>query len=196
MAEVSVPESKQKIQARLISIVRIADLDIEPLNADRLQNLWARLNTEVVKESPAEIQENYALRSATGTAWFDATADSNRLYRYKIQVVTQRAVSDDLLTNSIKYPAAKFTTDIRASLINPINDGIYAEFKVLDNGKMVRCKILRSYYLRSGYEAIAVKPLFQNRNGILIISFTDKKAVSKVPYTYVVVPYDAAGNRN
>jgi fibronectin type 3 domain-containing protein len=189
------PKSKEQIQGDLINIEKSAAIDVAPLTATRLQAVWDRLTSKLTTNLPPEMGEDLPLRSATGTAWYDANADSTATYRYKIEIINGTIKEAEVLTGSIKYPARKFITEIKPALINPTKAGIYAEFEVLDKGRMARCKILRSYYLRGGFQEIDAKPLFMRRGGKIFICFTDNTVVAKVPYTYTVLPIDAAGNR-
>ncbi|ASU32559.1 fibronectin type III domain-containing protein [Mucilaginibacter xinganensis] len=195
VAEVKMPRSKDEIQADLINTERAAGIDIAPLDAARLQLIWDRITPDIITSSPPELYEELALRAATGTAWYDATADSATVYRYKVKMITSGTAIPEAETNIVKYPQEKFVTDIRPAGFDPSRQGFHGEFVIVDKGTMVRCKILRSYYLRSGYEELASVPLFVQRSGKTYISFYDNTAVAKVPYTYAILPIDAAGNR-
>lgn len=194
VATVKMPASKEQIQADLLYNEKAAGLDIQPLGQERLQAVWDRVSANIINNSPPEMQNDLPLRAATGTAWYDAEADSATTYRYRVQVNGAEGNPENA-TNIIRFPVKKFITDIKPSLIKPAMGGIYGEFRVLDKGQMTRCKILRSYYLRGGFEEINVTPLFISRGGQLLIGFNDNSAMPKVPYTYVVQPIDAAGNK-
>ncbi len=194
VADVKMPAAKEEIKAGLYNAQQSAGLDIIPLDDQRLQSLWERLQADVAKTSPPEIQEDLPLRSATGTAWYDTKAEKGIVYRYKVQMVARGDAGTEALTNTIKYPAEKFVTDIRPSSVKPILSGITVEFEVADRGVMTHCKVLRSYYLRTGFEEIDAEPLFINTSGKTYITFTDHSAAPKVPYTYAILPLDGAGN--
>ena len=195
VAEIKMPRSKEQIQADVINTERAAGIDIAPLDSARLRSIWDRITPDIITNSPPELQEELALRSATGTAWYDATADSAKVYRYKVKVMNDGTASQEMATNIIKYPQERFVTDIRPSSLDPSRQGFHGEFEIVDRGTMVKCKILRSYYLRSGYEELGSVPLFVQHNNKTYISFYDNTAVAKVPYTYAILPIDAAGNR-
>lgn len=194
IATVTMPRSKDEIQATLVNTENAAGIAIAPLSPIRLQNVWERINTDVITESPPELSDDLPLRAATGTAWYDAAADSATIYRYKIQVVGKNADAEFTLTNIIKYPVKKFATNIRPASVKVLQNGIHAEFEIVDKGQMTHCKVLRSYYLRSGFEEINVQPLFMKRGAKMFVTFTDDTAEPKVPYTYTIVPIDAVGN--
>ncbi|WEK21417.1 MAG: hypothetical protein P0Y49_09730 [Candidatus Pedobacter colombiensis] len=195
LAELRMPATVEQVRAELLNVQRIAGLDLAPISQVKLDSLWQRINARTNEFSPPEIQGDYALRSAIGTAWYDATADSLTSYNYKVQLLQKNAPpTEGQITGFTTYPGEKFSTDIKPVLINPSKEGIYAEFEVVDQGKMTHCKVFRGYYMRSGYQEINVSPMFISRNNKLFISFTDKTAVEKVPYTYVLMPFDAVGN--
>ncbi|RZL61619.1 MAG: hypothetical protein EOO93_12900 [Pedobacter sp.] len=149
----------------------------------------------MITNIPLELKDNYPLRSASGNAWFDATADSSINYTYKVQIINRK---DEVLTENeskvTAYPAKPFATEIIPLSLKSVNGTMLGEFELVNAGLMKSCKVFRSYYLRSGFEEIQGEPLFVDRDGKKIIQITDRTAVPKVPYTYAVIPVDAAGN--
>ncbi|MDP9076348.1 MAG: hypothetical protein M3O71_02900 [Bacteroidota bacterium] len=194
VANTQMPASKEDLQANILNTEKVSGMDIAPLDAGALQSVWQRVTNNVVTNSPPEMLNDLVLRAATGTAWYDAAADSATAYRYKIEIAGNASPKVEDFTNIIKYPISKFATDIRPAVITPSLGGIYGEFKVVDSGQLYKCRILRSYYLHSGFEVIDAKPIFIRRKGSVFISFIDNTAVQKVPYSYSVQPIDAAGN--
>jgi fibronectin type 3 domain-containing protein len=194
VAKVTMPASKDQIQADLVNVENAAGIAMAPLSAVRLQGVWDRITRDIITTSPPEMQHDLPLRCATGTAWYDANADSAVIYKYKVKMVGPRQTPPDIQTNIIKYPVERFSTDIRPFKVAPSRQGVYAEFEVVDKGQMVRCKILRSYYMRSGFELINAEPLFLQHDKKMFIGFADNTAVAKVPYTYAVLPIDEGGN--
>ncbi|MCR8556237.1 hypothetical protein KXD93_01205 [Mucilaginibacter sp. BJC16-A38] len=194
VADIVMPTSKEDIQAALINTQRLAKMPFAPLSDTRLEALEKRVIPVVNKESPFEINEDFAMRAAIGTAWYDATADSAKQYEYKVEQIANKKVATEQVTNVVACPGKRFTVQMKPVLVNPSKSGLQVEYEVVDKGSMTHCRIYRSYYLRSGYEEINASPLFVTRGGKLFILFTDKTAVEKIPYSYVVMPVDAAGN--
>lgn len=195
IASINFPASKDALQAGYLNALRVSGNGITSLSDERLNALWDRLTSPVSANSPVEIGEDYALRQASGTAWYDAGADSAVNYTYKVQFIDPKKKEPiEFLSNNAIWPGRKFQADIKPLLVKPTRAGLYAEFEIADKGHMTTCKIYRRYYLRSDYEEINVRPIFTTRNGKLILLFNDETAVEKVPYAYMVLPLDAAGN--
>ena len=193
VALVKMPASAQEIKATLYDLQKKAGITIK-IEDDHLQSVWKRITDPVAKTVPPELVDDLPFRAATGTAWYDGSAEKGVSYHYKVQVMNDSRANQQIITNAVKFPAGKFTTDIRPMSVKPLVNGIMVKFEVLDKGQMTHCKILRSYYLRTGYEDINADPIFIGEGGKTFIQFTDETAAPKVPYTYVVVPLDRAGN--
>ncbi|MEO6979791.1 MAG: hypothetical protein ABI113_15490 [Mucilaginibacter sp.] len=195
LADLAFPKSKEEVQATLINVERLAGLGVAPLSETRLNSVWERITSAVAKSNPPEMLNQYALRQATGTAFYDATATINIKYKYRVQVIaTDKKALSEVTSSDVAFPGAKFNTTIKPQMVNPTRDGIYAEFEIMEKGPMITCKIFRSYYLRSGYEEISAEPIFLTRNGKTIVTFNDNTAAPKVPYSYFLLPIDPAGN--
>jgi len=194
-ADVNFPASKDEILANLLNNSRLSGDKIASLSSERLAAIWQRITDAVTVNSPPEMQDNFALRQATGTAWYDGTADSAVFYQYKVQMTGKKTTPGaEALSRIVAWPGAKFNTVLKPLSIKPSMGGVRCEFEIADKGIMTHCKIFRSYYLRGGYEEIDAQPMYNTQKDKLILTFTDNTAVAKVPYTYIVLPLDAAGN--
>jgi len=193
--DISFPKNKEELQAEMMSAQGLSGLNNGPMSETRLKLNWERLTDPVVLNSPIEMQDNYPLRQANGTAWFDAAADSAASYTYKVQLIGKK---DEVISESISKqastPGKSPEADIAPLGIKSVNGSIIGEFNIAKKGGMNACKVFRSYYLRKGFEEIPGEPIFLIRDSVLILQFTDKTAVEKVPYTYVIQPIDPAGN--
>jgi fibronectin type 3 domain-containing protein len=194
IASIKMPASKEEVQGNILNISRLTGFNLPPLSNDRLEALWQRIAPATATESPFEIESDFTLRAAIGTAWYDATADSLATYSYKVQMLDKNGEATDMITEKASYPGKKFGTVIKPVLIKPSKAGTYGEFEIATQDVMTRCKIYRGYYLHSGYQEISASPLFVTRKKVLYVTFTDDSATEKVPYTYILVPIDAAGN--
>lgn len=190
------PLGKEAVQAEMLNAQQLAGLDVSAMSSVRLDLVWERLNNALTVNVPAEMQDNYPLLRAAGTAWFDATADSAVNYSYKVQLIGNKdEVLSESMTKEVSFPGKKPGVSLAPVSIKSIADGsIIGEFAILEKGRMNSAKVFRSYYLRSGFEEIQGEPIFLKRDSALILQFTDKTAVEKVPYVYVIRPFDAAGN--
>jgi fibronectin type 3 domain-containing protein len=195
LGDATFPKSKEDVQAALLNVQRLADIPVEPLSDIRLDGVWDRITSPVAAVNPPEMLNQYPLRQATGTAFYDGTATINLKYKYRVQVIGgDGKVNNEVTSEPVSFPGAKFSTQIKPLMVKPTRSGIYAEFELTEKGPMITCKIFRSYYLRSGYEEINAQPSFLTRNGKTIATFVDNTVSPKVPYSYILLPVDAAGN--
>jgi hypothetical protein len=170
-------------------------LEAQPANeyvADTtLMAIWARFSKYRQIDSLGLHVGNLHVLAGLGAAWFDGEAEKGRSYSYEgVSGRTKRSYT----SHSVSYPQRVQMGTISPVLIQPMEGGVHLKFKVINPGVMRSCKIYRSYYMRSGPELIAPLVMFNNKAGVNYIIFTDYTAVPKVPYTYTVVPVDAAGN--
>jgi|GEM_PF-1721720 len=193
--DLTFPKSKEELQGEMLKVQYLSGLNTGPLSDIGLKSIWERLTNGLTINLPNEMQENYPLRQANGTAWYDGTADSTAGYSYKVQLIGSK---DEVITESVSkethFPGKSLETLLSPLSIKSVNGNIVGEYNVVDQGLMNTCKLFRSYYLRKGFEEIQGEPMFLTRDGALILQFTDKTTVEKVPYTYVVRSIDAAGN--
>jgi hypothetical protein len=195
LADLSFPKSKEEVQAEMQNSQLQANLDNVPLSDSKLTSVWQRLTDAVTIQIPNELKTDYSLRKASGNAWFDVTADSVTNYVYKVQMIGKKdEIIAENTSKEVSYPAKPFETNIKPLILKSINGIMVGEFELIDAGIMQTCKVFRSYYLRSGYEEIQGDVFFSVRDNKKIIQITDKTAVAKVPYTYSILPVDAAGN--
>lgn len=194
MATLTMPAGAEELKAAAYRVQKASRMEIDQFDNDRINNLWKRVNDPVATSSPAEIGNDLVMRAATGTAWYDANATAKILYRYKVQIIDGKSVNDGNTTQRVSYPGTPFNTDLTPVSVKPMLNGVTLEYKIVNAGQMVFCKIKRSYYLRTGFEEINAQPMFTGRENENFIQFTDETAVAKVPYTYIVVPIDKAGN--
>jgi len=196
LADLTFPESKEEVQGKMLNAQQSAGLNVSTLSDIRLNAVWQRLTDPLAEDLPLEMKDNYPLQQASGTAWFDAGSDSLASYVYKVQWIGRK---DEVVRESVSvqasYPGKKPEANLTPLNIKSIAGGsVIAEFAVNDQGNMTSAKVFRSYYLRSGFEEIQAEPIYLKRDSALILQFTDKTAIEKVPYIYVVSPVDAAGN--
>jgi hypothetical protein len=196
LTDLAFPGSKEAMQAEMLNAQQAARLEVSALSSVRLDLVWERLTNVLSINVPAEMQNNYPLLQAAGAAWFDAAVDSAVNYSYKVQLIgNKNEVLRENITKEAACPGKKPEALLAPVSIKSIADGsMIGEFAVVQKGRMNSCKVFRSYYLRSGFEEIQGEPIFLNRDSALILQFTDKTAVEKVPYVYVIRPIDAAGN--
>nr|WP_162989038.1 hypothetical protein [Pedobacter schmidteae] len=195
MVDLTFPKNKEEIQAEMLTAQHAAGLVTGPLSDTRLNQVWERLKDAVTISLPIEMQNDYPLRKANGTAWFDAKADSAVGYAYKVQLIGQKEeVVTESVSKTVSYPGKVPEADMLPMNLKSVKGSIIGEFNIAEKDGMNSCKVFRSYYLKSGFEEIQAEPIFLKRDSNLILQFTDKTAVEKVAYSYAVRPVDAAGN--
>lgn len=193
--DVVFPENKEELQGEMLKAQRLAGLNNGPMSENRLKLTWERLTDPVSLNLPIEMTDNYPLRQANGTAWFDAVIDSAASYTYKVQLIGKKdEVISENISKPVGIPGKKPETELAPLSIKSVNNSIIGEFNVIKKDGINSCKVFRSYYLRKGVEEIQGEPIFLIRDSALILQFTDKTAIEKVPYTYFIQPIDAAGN--
>ncbi|RZL48604.1 MAG: hypothetical protein EOP00_08885 [Pedobacter sp.] len=195
LSELRFPKSKEEIQGEVLSTQQIAGFPVNSLSATRLSLIWQRLNNETSNELPVEMVNDYPLRKAIGTAFYDNATDSLSSYTYKVQIIgSKNEVVSETVSYQSAWPGKKPNPQLLPLSVKSINTSIVGEFAIINLERMYAAKVYRSYYLRTGFEEIQGEPIFTLKDSIPVIQFTDKTAVEKVPYTYVIVPIDAAGN--
>ncbi len=195
IAELTSPNAKEKLQGDLIAAQQLAGLPINSVSENRLNLIWQRLNQSVDNELPIEMVSDYPMREAVGTAFFDAVTDSAVSYTYKVQMIgNKNEMLSEVTSYQSSWPGKAPQPQILPLNVRSINTSIVGQFAIIDRERMVTCKVYRSYYLRSGFEEIQGEPIFTQNDSIPVIEFTDKTATGKVPYTYAILPIDAAGN--
>ncbi|MDR6785324.1 fibronectin type 3 domain-containing protein [Pedobacter africanus] len=189
------PESKEELRGELLKIQGLSGLTASPMADAGLELVWDRLTDVLTVNLPNEMLENYPLRQANGTAWYDSTADSAIGYAYKVQVIgSKEEVISESSSKETYFPGKSPETNLSPLSIRSVNGTITGEYSVVNRGLMNSCRIFRSYYLRKGFEEVQGEPIFLTRDSALILQFTDKTTVEKVPYTYAIRSVDAAGN--
>lgn len=195
LANLNFAKNKEQIQSKMLSAQRKAGLDVNSLSTQKLDVIWQRLTDNITINLPNELIDDYPIRSAIGNAWFDSTADSTVSYTYKVQQIgVKKEVLNEMVSYQTAYPGKKPEPDLMPLSIKSVNNNIVGEFTIIKKDRMNTFRIFRSYYLRSGFEEIQGEPIFFTRDSLKIIQFTDKTAIEKVPYSYVILPIDAAGN--
>ncbi len=189
MDKISPVANFEEFKARLYKTTVYAEVNDIP--SDTMQmHIWERYRQYRRLDSIGVYSTYLPVLQALGAAWYDASAKGGS-YQYKVSNDAGKAFT----SAPVKYPAVKTEVGkVRPDKIQPVINGVYLEFEVLDRGTMQAVHVYRSYYLRSGFERIYPDVLFNSTGGKLSAVFTDYTAVKGVPYGYMLVPVDAAGN--
>ncbi len=154
----------------------------------RIYRRWVRTQS---LDSMGMWREDLRVLSGLGRAYFDETAQRNTRYAYTLQPAGGR----EQTAAPVAFPGSQEGIGkLMPLLIQPVKQGVYLEFKVVEKGSLQGVNIYRSYHLRTAPERIAPLVTYNEEEGILVASFTDLTALPRVAYEYYAVAFDAVGN--
>lgn len=193
VASLKCPSNSAELQARLMDLssagqkIRIPDKAV-------LDRIFLSLTANGNLDSLQIYKDNYVMLYALGLAWFDNGTVKNIKYSYTVEKVKGKTVMDRFPLASLSFPGKPCSAKLTPLNAQVLLNGIHVEYQLTSPGNMQSCRIYRSYYQRTGFEELHVQPIFFKKENNWVLSFDDASAASKVPYSYFVVPTDAAGN--
>ncbi|MCC7299308.1 MAG: fibronectin type III domain-containing protein [Bacteroidia bacterium] len=188
------PTSRDEIQARVFDIVRM-DMGYETaLTDDELDFLWKECKAGR-SDSLFGYFSHYPVLYALGLAYYDGEVGRSTSCSYRIKTAGKRDENPPATTlGPVTVPGQKMPATFKVEGAKATGDGISIEYVITNKKDLHHVLVYRSYYLRSGYEIIHPKVIFYKDKELYFLNVLDQTAAENVPYAYVVVPADAAGN--
>ncbi len=189
------PTSRDEIQARVFDIVRL-NIGYETALTDKeIDFLWKECKAGR-SDSLFSYFSHYPVLYALGLAWYDGDVRKGNNYTYRIKIISKREENQPAVTlGPSSIPGPKVPATFKIDGAKATGKGISLEYLITNQKDLHHVKVLRSYYLRSGYEVINPELIFYKEKEKYFLNVLDNTATPKVPYAYVVIPVDAAGNQ-
>lgn len=187
------PTNAAELQARLMDLSSSGQ-KIKIPEKSVLDRIFQALVNNGNLDSLQLYKDNYVMLYALGLAWFDNRASKSVKYTYTVEKAKGKTTIERFPLPALAFPGKPCTAVLTPLAAQVLLNGIHVEYKLVSPGNMNTCRIYRSYYQRTGFEEIHVNPIFNKKEDQWMLSFDDGSAADKVPYSYFVVPVDAAGN--
>lgn len=187
------PTSRDEIKARLFDVSRMGIGFDEVLSDEQLDFIWKQVR-QGKSDSLFGYYANYPVLFAVGMAWYDGSAVRGNSYTYMVSQEGKAASGTPATLGPVRVPGAKTPATFKMMGGKATGKGISLDYLITNPKDLHHVIVLRSYYLRSGYEVIHPGTLFSKEQEKYYLNVLDNTATPKVPYSYVVIPCDAAGN--
>jgi len=193
IADVVAPASILEMTTRQQSHIKYFE-KLDPLKDEEIKRLWQTVQNYSVADSL--FSNNLPMMHLmAGTAYFDATAERNVSYVYKInlldsdgKIISSKESNPSASIKRAELPLIKF-------LDRKFADGKLAlTWSVMDPMKMSHFNIYRSVFVKEEYKKIAIEKGGYTQNENLVLLAIDTIGKNPAWYEYEIAAVDAYGN--
>jgi len=187
------PASAAEIKARMLDVWKQGFIQAPQLTDFELNYVWRQVKNNR-KDSLAFYTNNYSVMQGVGLAFFDATAQKEAEYTYRIvKTIAGKTVAEkEIARVRFPGPAAEVAFTLKAK--EALAKGITLTYTFAKTKLLAGVRIYRGYYLRTDYELIKPDLFFSSTRDSMQLIVSDQTATPKVAYSYYLEPFDAAGN--
>lgn len=193
LATLTKPGSAAEIKARMLEVWKQGFTQTPQLTDFELGYVWRQVRNNR-KDSLAFYNNNYSVMQGAGLAFFDATAQKEVEYTYRVVKVVAGKTAAEKEVSRVRFPgpapAVNFTLKAKEALAR----GTTLTYTFAKTQALAGVRVYRGYYLRTDYELIKPDLYFSSTRDSMQLVVSDPTATPKVAYSYYLEPFDAAGN--
>ncbi|MES2731074.1 MAG: hypothetical protein V4714_04970 [Bacteroidota bacterium] len=193
IATLNKPGSAAEIKARMLEVWKQGFAETKELTDFELRYVWRQVKNNRA-DSLSYYSTNYPVLQGAGLAFYDATAQKDTEYSYRIVKASKDKTLSEKTADRVRFPGQGPEVGFFLKSKKALAAGITLAYTFSKTPNLAGVRVYRGYYMRTGYELIKPDLFFSGENDSTKLLISDKTASPKVAYSYYLEPFDAAGN--